>query len=206
MSHLSREELLRWRDEGGDRERVIGHIAACPACRAALAEVVRDAPLPDAPPAGDVAEFVRQGYAAHRTAGAARRRRAWYGAGLLAAAAVAVALFRPVLTPERAPVAVESTTVRGSDIQLLVPSGPVRGALEFRWSSPIAAGLYRVQVRDEGGAVVYASTSAREGLPMPPEDRARLRAGRSYSWRVDALDGEGRPLATSRPLLFTVTP
>lgn len=197
---------MQWRRGGADRERFIGHLASCASCREALAALVRDGPVPESPATLRPHEFVARGYAAQGRPRAVLRMRALIGAALVAAASLAVAMLRPFSGPMPLPAPIESAGVRGGDIQLLGPSGPVTEVREFRWSSPVAATRYRLQVRDDGGAVVHETLATSERTTLPEEARARLRPGRAYSWRVEALDGAGEVILASRPLTFRIAP
>jgi hypothetical protein len=68
VTHLSREELVHWRDRGAtdDRDRVVTHLAACGSCAAAYAELARTAPAIEGPKHFDPADFVARGYAVQR--------------------------------------------------------------------------------------------------------------------------------------------
>jgi hypothetical protein len=211
MSHLSHDDLTRWRDAGGDADRVLGHLAGCPECRRALAALVRESPPPEVPAHVRAKDFTPQGHAAHRAPRRVGAVGAAFGAGLAAAAALAIVLLRPAAAPSPAsppppPVPVASAGVRGSDIQLREPAGAVRGAVEFRWSSPLAASRYRLEVRDAKGVLVYEARATAEHAPLPDEVRVRLRPGETYTWSVDGLDAGGDVVVRSRPLGFTVAP
>src|SRR5687768_47398 len=93
--HLSQSELAGWRDRGeGDRDRIVGHLAACAACRHAAAELERERPL-DAgvqPEHFRSRDFVAAGLRAsgHLTQGSYVPRRLAY---LAAAASLVLAAF-----------------------------------------------------------------------------------------------------------------
>jgi len=62
-THLDRDQLIRWRDYGtGDRDAVLVHLAACQACAADYAELVRTRPAAEGPTHFDPAQFVAAGY------------------------------------------------------------------------------------------------------------------------------------------------
>jgi len=100
VTHLSREELVHWRDRGAtdDRDRVVSHLAACGSCAAAYAELTRTAlpPTIERPKHFDPADFVARGYAVQRRIRPAQSMlglswKVWAGA-LSAAAVLIVAL------------------------------------------------------------------------------------------------------------------
>ena len=202
MSHLTQAELTRWLGEGRaeDREAVLSHLAACDACRAALADLV-NMQVPAADSARfEARDFVASGRDAYRPTPRYATRRTWTiaMASLGVAAAVVLAVAIPALRTnrEQAPIPAET---RGGDLNLLEPRGDIRGAFEFHWSSPVAASTYRVTVFDAGNRVIYTAVSRGERLPVPADVRARLVAGEKYSWSVDALDaGESRIIGSSQ--------
>jgi anti-sigma factor RsiW len=205
MTHLAPEELLRWRDGGGEaeRERVLGHLAACDECRRRYAALVRESAAPEVDEA-----LVREAFplglrvyppAAARRPGA--RWALWSASGLAAALligwAVVLLVPRPLSDSAR-------DSVRGGDIQLVEPVGSASGPVSFRWSSPVPAARYRVWVHDQGGAVVYSTLASQESAHPPPEVSARLRPGQRYRWQVEAYDAAGDLLARSPEREFTL--
>jgi hypothetical protein len=205
MSHLEREDLLRWRDAGDENERarVLGHLAACHDCRRQYADLLRESeaaePEPDL-----VREAVPLGMAAYPEAAprpVSRRGAVWAVSGLAAAVLVASAI---ILVPRPGPAPGQDDTVRGDEIQLMAPLGEVSGPVAFRWSSPVRAARYRVWVHDETGAVVYSTLTAQESARPPAELSAGLRKGARYAWQVEAYDAAGELLARSPELRFSV--
>jgi hypothetical protein len=143
--HLSRAELLEWRDDGaGDRERIVTHLAACAVCRQTAAELERHRPAEGPPVHLDVDEYVGRGY----RAGAAGRQ---YGAWRWLAAAAA--LLAVVLLPAWFNRVNESATVtRGgaASIQPLQPRDTDVSAdnLTFEWTGVSAEARVRLNVTD----------------------------------------------------------
>jgi hypothetical protein len=207
LSHLSAAELREWTEGGGERERVLGHLARCEACRSALAEVVRDAPVPDAPRDLAVEDYLPRGRAVGGRAFSPARRVARplaLAAGLLAAVGGAALLWRgpAPTTPPVNPTDIESAGVRGGEVQPLSPTGRVAGAVEFRWASPFAAASYRVSVMDDGGRTVLDGTTTSERWRPAAEQLAALEPPRTYTWTVEARDAAGAVFAVSRPASF----
>jgi hypothetical protein len=64
-AHLSREELVRFRDDGtaGDRDTVVLHLATCEPCSSMYAELLHAAPVTEGPAHFAAEDFVRRGYA-----------------------------------------------------------------------------------------------------------------------------------------------
>lgn len=204
MSHLEREDLLRWRDAGDENERarVLGHLAACDDCRRQFAELVREAETAE-PSADLVRDAIPLGMAAYPEAAprpVSRRGAVWAVSGLAAAVLVAAGI---ILVPRPGP-APGQDTVRGDEIQLVGPVGEVRAPITFRWSSPVSAARYRVWVHDETGAVVYSTLTAEEAAQPPADVSARLRAGARYAWQVEAYDAAGELLMRSPEVRFSV--
>ena len=197
MTHLTREQLLRWRDghDESDRDRIVGHLAACDACGAAYAELMRTEPAADAPLTLAPDDFVAAGI----QAGAPAAPRRWWQSratwiALPAAAAAALVLLtlagRPVM-PE------PDATIRGTNVVAMTPSGTIDRVSEFRWTSPYAAARYRVVVLDHRRAVVLSTETRDEFLP------ASVPSGK-YVWKVEALDASGSTIAASREQPFEV--
>ena len=203
MTHLTRDELERWRDRGaaGDRDRVLAHLAACEPCRKQYAELVR---LPPAPPSRfDPREFVARGRDAYRESRLAwwRHPAVWIAAPAVAAAVVVLAL----LVPRQPPLVERPAGVRSTELAAEAPVGEVRAAGAFKWSSPFAAARYRLVVRDATGATVFTGSAAAEQLTLPAETAARLTPGR-YTWAVEAIDASGSVIAASQLQSFTIVP
>lgn len=203
MTHLQRDELRRWHEEGpaAERERVLGHLAGCDTCRVAYAALVRDN-TPSA--AADLTrEAVPLGLRALPPPPAAPARTfgvpAWALSGMAALVVLAAAVM--VLRPGPLPSPLPSAVVRGDEIQPLAPDGPTSGPVAFRWSSPLRAARFRVTVRDEVSHAVYEAAAAEERLAPGVFP---LTAGRTFVWSVEALDEGGAVLIRSPERRFTL--
>lgn len=196
MTHLSREQLLEWRDHGApaDRERVLGHLAACEPCRRELSELARLGPVGDQPSQLDPRQFLPRGVAAWRGASVTwlRRPATW----MVAAGAVAAAVLIGVVFQRPAPQPDTGFEIRSDRLLAIAPAGEVASVSELRWSSPYNASRYRVSVRS-GERVVATGETAEERFPVT------LTSG-SYTWTVEALDANGRTIAASKPQAFRV--
>ena len=206
MTHLGRDEMLRWRDEGGEgeRSRVLGHLAACDTCRREYADLVRDAE-----PSGEAESLATEAVAAGMDAypsahpRAARNRSVvWAASGLAAAVLVGSALI--LITPPPHGDPPNEDLLRGEEIRIVAPAGTVSGPIAFQWSSPLRSTRFRVWVHDAGGAVVHSAISTEERLQPPPEVQSRLRPGQAYKWEVEAFDAAGERIARSREQDFTL--
>jgi hypothetical protein len=200
VSHLTDEELERWRDEGNpnDRDRVLGHLASCPDCRERLADLVRSAPAAAAQTSFDPAPFIQRGSEVFAPRRRWSARSLWLGLGGLAIAAASLFIvLRPVTST------VVPGEIRGSELLAISPAGTSASVTEFKWASPFAAPRYRVVVRDAAGAIALQLESSRESASVTGESQAKLVPG-AYQWTVDALDATGAVIASSKPQTFTI--
>ncbi len=92
-----------------------------------------------------------------------------------------------------------TTTVRGTELQLIAPAGAVESIREFSWQSPIRAERYRVIVR-RGSTVVWQAETT--GLSVAPPQPGVLQRDVQYEWQVEAIDREGHVRMTSPPQPF----
>jgi hypothetical protein len=203
MTHLGRDELVRWRDGGAeaDRERIVDHLAECADCVADYAELMRTRPAESLPSVLDPAAFVRRGHAALRPAASPGRRLAWRLVPLAAAAAFVVALAGPRLWVPTRP----EPILRGADFTELTPQGPVRPPIEFRWRTPVKASRYLVEVYDADRQPLWRGEAAGASLSAGPDLERRLQPGREYRWLVTALDARGQTLSVSPLTSFRLT-
>ncbi len=123
MTHLTRDELVAWRDRPADAERarVTAHLGACRPCASAYAELLRTAPAGQ-PAHFRPADFVERGYAVRESAGAASwvpnlsSWRTWGGALSAAAALILVVTLGTQIGRDT------TDGVRGSLLELTTPS------------------------------------------------------------------------------------
>lgn len=206
MAHLTGPELTAWfeRGESSDRERVITHLAECHDCRRALSALATASEVETGPPVISVAEAVPRGYAARKQTASATGLAAWlhHPAVRFAGATAAIVAVIWIATPT---VNDPDDAVRGSEVLLVSPTGS-SAATEFRWESPFDARRYRVTVRDGAGDVIYRTEVSSSPARLDDQARARLTAGSSYVWQVEALDESGEVIAGSKPAAFQFTP
>jgi hypothetical protein len=203
VTHLAKDDLLRWRDRGEETERarVVGHLAVCDECGAVYAEMLRTRPLDEPVPVGispETAALRARGYAAR--AGHARFRPRPLAAAVAFVAAGGVLLFTRGSSDR--PTA-GGATVRGTELVPLAPAEQAAWPLEFRWASPLAAAVYRVDVLAPGGALIHTMRT-RERSAADPALRTLLEPGRRYTWTVTALREDGREVMRSQPRPFVV--
>lgn len=204
MTHLTARELAAWRDtpSESDRARIVGHLAACDECTARYAEMIRARAPESAPSHFEPEAFVSHGYAAME---ARRGKRLAFRPAVLVALAAAAAIALAVWLP-RAPGTRPDgggDTMRGAGVQAVAPAGDVSGAVEFRWTSPVSADRYAVEVKDAAGRRVFYRETRDERMPADAALDAALRPGVRFTWTVTALDGSGEPVAQSPPREFT---
>ena len=204
MTHPSSDELRTWFERGGgDRARMIGHLAECETCRKALSALAANAePAADAAPVISIADAVPRGYAALKSTPAARPvawRRRMYG---LAAAAVILLAVIWVSSPAKVS---DDNTVRSSELVGLSPISAGDAAV-FTFASPFQASRYRLTVRDASGALVLSMEGQDGSIAVDRSVRDRLTAGQSYAWVITALDRSGETIAESKPQTFRFQP
>jgi hypothetical protein len=206
-SHLSRAELTVWRDRGaGDRAQIVGHLAACAACRHVAAELERERPL-DAeaqPERFRPRDFVPTGLQA-----GGRRGRVWAAprqfAYLAAAASLVLAVFVvPAWLRDR-----PDPVVRGGGA-VVAPVSPVDataaiGTLAFEWTAQASAGPLRLVViaLDDAGAPIIDRDVTGTRYAPTADERGRLRAGREYHWFVE-YRGAGAGAGVSASARFRI--
>lgn len=198
MTHLSREELIAWRDNpsGDVRDRVVGHLAECSACTATYAALVRTTPFADAPSTLNAADFVARG----RAAGSASPRVITRWLVPLAAAAslvMAVLLFRQGPEPE-VPV-----MRGGAALAPRAPMGTVDLAREFLWDG-LSDTPYRFELSTTSGDLIHEARVRALRYELPQDVQSRLRGGVDYQWTVAQLDARGDTLDVSQPATFRI--
>lgn len=204
MMHFTDIELRRWRDEGAGAEsdRVIAHVAECPACASRYADAIRSMSL-TADDAQDVDDFVAVGRALGPDTPSLRRwnRTAAFGA-LAAAAAIAIAIVVPRFREGPPPI---TQTLRGTGLTAVSPSSTVADReLQFVWASGVSAPRYRIEIGDPT-ATIYSGEAQLSPWTMPADVRARLQRGIAYWWTVTSLDANGSAVTTSARQAFVLT-
>jgi hypothetical protein len=202
MTHLTDALLRRWVDAGdaADRDTVLEHIAACDACGARLADLVRTLPAEAEPAHLEADDFRPRGYEA---LGRPADRRGWIGLAAAAALALAVgaAYFRaPAMPP---PV----TRGEAANVTLRHPVGETVdvNALVFEWDASGARGPFRVRVFDLAApdTPVMTRDDAAPGFAPDRAERQRLTAGVRYRWFVEYTTDSGGT-ATSSAATFSI--
>ncbi len=198
LTHLTPEELLSWRDqpEAAHRDRVVRHLASCNECAALCAELIRTRPAELVPSRFAPADFASRGYGVHRRGlGGARLGTL---VPLAAAALLAIVILVPLLQDS------EDQGVPGGGIEIVAPTGEVRGPLEFSWRSATPAYQFRVNVKDENGGEVLSRSSTAPRIPPSADISVRFAPGKRYMWTVTALDRTGEAIGLSDPASFTI--
>lgn len=172
------------------RVEVLGHLAGCARCRAAVASLARlladpdvGAAMPD-PPAGTAAAPW------------------WRRTGVRAVAGLAALLLLTVWTlgPRGEPHRAGHITAAPAPVPV-APVGQVAAAPELRWDPVAGADRYRVTLFDSTGVVRYEVELAGTRASLP--DSVRLTPGGRGWWRVEARLGFDR-WAASELTEFTV--
>ena len=197
MTHLSRNELERWRDHGRaeDRERVLTHLAACKPCTDAYGELIRSASGVTTPTHFDPADFVARGYAARRkTTVWSTAFQSW---NVWVAALGAAALVVIVVSRGPGPGSESGDAIRGAQIELASPSEMAVAPSVLQWNSGIAAPAFHAALVDPGGVVIFETDMSAPRVTLPDEVRARLLPGRAYTWKISALDRDRRTITSA---------
>ncbi len=139
---------------------------------------------------------------------ARRARPAW----ALAAAAVLVlaigaSIQRARLAPPGLPEPTGAVVMRGSELDALFPLGEIGEApFELRWRGEEWAGRYRVTVSGVDEQAIWRAETGETRMETPAELRERLSSRVVYLWKVEALDSDGRRIASTRWERFRIEP
>jgi hypothetical protein len=124
---------------------------------------------------------------------------------LVVAVAGAVLLHRPQEPVLQADAGNGPTVYRSQELQLVGPSGEVGEAPKtLQWKTFPGATTYKASVMEVDETPLWAGDTHDLVLTIPDAVRAKMLAGKTVLWRVTALDGEGRTLATSQVQRFSV--
>jgi hypothetical protein len=94
---------------------------------------------------------------------------------------------------------------RSDAIKLLSPMGEIAQApAEFRWEAVKGASSYSVELTDVLNVPLVSAKSTQNILPVTPEMKANMSAGKPLRWKVTALDGTGKEIAQSSAQSFKV--
>ena len=198
MTHLTREELVAWRDRPSDSERtrVMEHLGACRPCASVYAELLRTAPVAQ-PAHFNPADFVQRGYAARRPSaapGLLSSMSSWAAWGSAITAAAALILVVSIGTQLSSD---PDDGLRGSRIELTAPTIAANRPVVLEWSTGLAAANFTVEIKDANGTVVHQATTGEKKLTLPDAIGAALRPGQTYTWTVTALDAGGQPITNA---------
>lgn len=206
--HLSREQLLRWHHHEIPEERaaVVGHLATCATCTAALADLIRTDPELAPSSTFAAADFIARGtgFAPDATTPApavGTWRRYWP----VAAAAVVVLAVASTVWPDRTDSSAVSTTRGGEAAVTLAapPDDPAQGLdrqeLQFRWEATDAVSSARLIIHDLDAPdrPVVQRETADAHYRLSPDESARLQAGVVYRWFVEYRTVDGLQVTPS---------
>jgi hypothetical protein len=97
--------------------------------------------------------------------------------------------------------------MRSSDVRLAGPSGDLdQLPEEFRWVAVPRAKSYSVQLLEVDGTVIWYGETTENVLIAGPGLKEKMKPGKTLLWKVTALDAAGRPMASSNPGRFRITP
>lgn len=223
---LSAEQLEQVMEPGTPAPRLAAHLAECPRCQAELTlmkKFLGDERLEHegAAVAWISAELERSlpqitGRAAGRvgTVAGSWWSRWWSSTGgrvAVAASAVAVlALAAVVWMRPTEPVIVadagkHEVVMRAEGVTGLSPEGDLKTApVELTWEAAAGAAAYRVELMEVDESVLWSSESSGTRVAVPETVQRKMLPGKPMLWRVTALDGSGKAVATSAEERFRV--
>ncbi|HEX7182193.1 MAG TPA: zf-HC2 domain-containing protein [Thermoanaerobaculia bacterium] len=109
--------------------------------------------------------------------------------------------------PPPLPAPSAQTVQRGTDLAVVAPRGELAEMpQELHWETAEGARSYRVTLKGVDGSTLWERTVSASSVRLPEELLRELHAGVSYTWTVEALDGQGERLAVSEPVPFRVRP
>jgi hypothetical protein len=204
--HLDDDVIATMADgiQPGTHRDAIAHLGTCAECRNRLAEVTR---LLDDP---SIKAEVEEIDPATRPAVKRWPPAHWAAVATLAAAAsIAIVLLGPgrfVLRNTGSPAAPdirrEGTLTTAAPPRILSPIDVAGAKDSLRWTPVTGADLYRIQIWNREGTVVWSTETKTTSLPIPPK---LIQDGGSYLWEVKARTGWDRWVASDF-LEFTVRP
>jgi hypothetical protein len=130
--------------------------------------------------------------------------------GLAVASVVGVAVVGTLLLRDGPPPLPErgvESTIRGSQVQLLSPSGELAEApSSFVWRMFEGAASYRVSILAVDDEVLWDTVATGDSVELPAETRDRLQPAVAYRWRVEASDADGAVIGRSETTRFRIKP
>ena len=145
----------------------------------------------------------------------ADRFHAWFTLPRLSIAAVALlvlivaGVYLPSRNGSRVPGAQEGPVWRSGQFAALAPIGDLdRAPTQFRWEAVTGAETYRVRLLEVDGTPVWSTDTRSTTVEIPNTVVAKMIAGRTLQWSVEARDSDGRQIAATNLQSFhiTVTP
>lgn len=216
--HLTTDQLRRWHANGDaeDREALVTHVADCPRCAAALADIARTSELQTTPLTFNPKDFLERGRSFAPTApttdvasadaavvpAGGRTRLYW---SLAAAAVVVFGVGTALWTrPDPAPLA---SITRGEDaaVTLVTPEDDAntalpRNQLVFEWTSPtsdLRANLVVTTLMTPDQPAINRP-NVRSGYRPSEEELAALESGVTYRWFVEYRSDAGVRVTPAR--------
>jgi hypothetical protein len=178
------------------------HLETCPRCRAELAMLrsfESDVPVPG------------EGRAANKTSWLTQLV-AGRGRWLVPATALVVmvvvgyaVLHRPQEPDLRASSGNGPVVYRTQELQVIEPVGEVPSGPEtLRWQAFPGASGYQVSVMEIDQTILWHAQTHDQSLTIPVAVRDKMLPGKPLLWRVEAVDSQGRVVASSQVQRFSV--
>ena len=124
---------------------------------------------------------------------------------LVVAAAAAVWFHRPQEPEFRADSGSGPVVYRSQEVEAAGPSGEVAETPKtLQWKAFPGAAEYKVSIMEVDETPLWAGDTHDLVLTIPDGVRAKMLPGKPVLWRVTALDGQARTLATSQVQRFSV--
>jgi hypothetical protein len=195
--------------DSASRERIAGHVAACPLCgrkQVVLLEIAEELRaqaegLPGGLGPEEKAALRKTARAEVRKLRGRRPSRPGLGVVPFRAAAAAAVLVAAaaagIFFYSRSGRQDVDRGDRGG-IRLIEPAGTLdRVPAVFRWTAVRGADLYKFEIFDEELRSIVVRVVKSTSLSLAPEEMAAIRSGQPYYWDVEARDEEARPIASS---------
>ena len=218
LSPRQLEALLA--DEAAD-ESAAEHLHGCPHCQAEL-RLLRafedQTPLPEegaavswiAAQLGNKADSAASRMRSHESLWSrlfGRMPKLAYAVAAVAALAVGLGVYdaTKLVEPELQVGQGRDSTYRSTEVRALAPIGDVkRTPDDLKWESSSTASKYAVKIMEVDHTILWSGESFDNFLTLPADVKRKIIEHKPMLWQVEALDSNGKIIATSPPARFRV--